>query len=372
VARLLLTLTAVFWAGNTVAARLAIDQISPFMLTTLRWVLVAAVLWPFHGGEIRKHWGQIRPRLFGIVMLAVLGMSGFNALYYVAAHYTSAINMGILQGALPIFVLAGAFLAHGTRGGLVQLAGVLITAVGVVVVATRGEPLAILEVEFNKGDPPAAVRALRLYTVALRDRPLMPGAAFFTLLALIAAVTSLPLRRSSAHHGRRCRPQAAVERPGDFPSTCRSLHLRGVDDRAGSAGGSSTRAGVSRPGRRLIDEPFAFHAAPSAGDRRIWRRSHGTAGRSEPECQKFKELPEEVGTPGLSFHHHQHARRRELSPMAFLVSELGERDGHPPDAPDEQLRRKNLRRGWRAGRPTLGASSPPSCRRHAFSMGGAP
>jgi drug/metabolite transporter (DMT)-like permease len=31
------------------------------------------------------------------------------------------------------------------------------------------------------------------FTVALRDRPDMPGAAFFTLLAAIAAVTSLPL-----------------------------------------------------------------------------------------------------------------------------------------------------------------------------------
>jgi drug/metabolite transporter (DMT)-like permease len=29
--------------------------------------------------------------------------------------------------------------------------------------------------------------------VALRDRPEMPGAAFFTLLAMIAAITSLPL-----------------------------------------------------------------------------------------------------------------------------------------------------------------------------------
>ena len=31
------------------------------------------------------------------------------------------------------------------------------------------------------------------FTVALRDRPEMPGAAFFTLLAMIAALTSIPL-----------------------------------------------------------------------------------------------------------------------------------------------------------------------------------
>ena len=272
---LLLTLTAVFWAGNTVAARLAIDQISPFMLTTLRWVLVAAVLWPVYGGEIRKHWGQIRPRLFAIVMLAVLGMSGFNALYYVAAHYTSAINMGILQGALPIFVLAGAYLAHGTRGGLVQLAGVLITAVGVVVVATRGEPMAILEVEFNKGDLAmlAACVLYAFYTVALRDRPHMPGAAFFTLLALIAAVTSLPLVAFEALTTGVTMPTLqgwlVTAWVAIFPSTLSQLfYLRGVDLIGPGRAGvfinlvpvfSAVLAVV------LIDEPFAaFHAVALA------------------------------------------------------------------------------------------------------------
>ena len=268
---LLLTLTAVFWAGNTVAARLAIDQISPFMLTTLRWVLVAAVLWPVYGGEIRKHWGQIRPRLFAIVMLAVLGMSGFNALYYVAAHYTSAINMGILQGALPIFVLAGAYLAHGTRGGLVQLAGVLITAVGVVVVATRGEPLAILEVEFNKGDLAmlAACVLYAFYTVALRDRPHMPGAAFFTLLALIAAVTSLPLVAFEALTTGVTMPTLqgwlVTAWVAIFPSTLSQLfYLRGVDlIGPGRAGVYVNLVPVFAAilAVVLIDEPFAaFHA----------------------------------------------------------------------------------------------------------------
>src|SRR5207244_12588799 len=64
---LLLTLAAVFWAGNTVAGRLAVDQISPFMLTFLRRVLVLAVLWPIYGRQVREHWPQIRPRLPAVV-----------------------------------------------------------------------------------------------------------------------------------------------------------------------------------------------------------------------------------------------------------------------------------------------------------------
>jgi uncharacterized membrane protein len=170
---LLLGLAALFWAGNTVAARLAIDEISPLTLTALRWVMVAAVLWPVYGREIRRHWPQIRPRFALIVLLALLGMTGFNALYYVAAHDTSAINIAILQGAMPIFVLAGAYLAHGSRAGLVEQLGVFITALGVAVVATRGAPQSILQMEFNQGDLVmlAACVLYALYTVALLCAP---------------------------------------------------------------------------------------------------------------------------------------------------------------------------------------------------------
>ena len=192
---LLLTLACVFWAGNTIAGRLAVGQVTPMLLTLLRWVLVIAVLWPIYGEQVRQHFGQIRTRLVRVALMATFGFTGFNALYYVAAHYTTAINIGILQGCMPIFVLAGAFLAHGTRARLLQVIGALITTLGVVVIATRGAPLSVLHVDFNVGDVLMLI-ACGLYaafTVALRDRPDMSGAAFFTLLAVIATLTSLPL-----------------------------------------------------------------------------------------------------------------------------------------------------------------------------------
>lgn len=191
----LLTLTAVFWAGNAVASRLAVGHISPFLLVFLRWVMVLAVLWPLYGGQVRAHWGEIRPRLGSITLMGVLGFTGFNALFYTAGYYTSAINIGILQGSIPVAVLAGAFFMYGTRATLVQIMGVLITTIGVVVVATQGTPLSILDIGLNRGDLAmlAACVFYAFYTLALRNRPDMPGIAFFTLLALISAVTSVPL-----------------------------------------------------------------------------------------------------------------------------------------------------------------------------------
>lgn len=192
---LLLTLTAVFWAGNAIVSRLAVGHISPFLLVFLRWVMVLAVLWPMYGGQVRAHWGEIRPRLLRITLMAILGFTGFNALFYTAGYYTTAINIGILQGSIPVVVLAGAFLIYGTRASLVQIIGVLITLLGVVVVATQGMPLSVLHIGLNRGDLAmlAACVFYAFYTIALRDRPNMPGIAFFTLLALISAITSVPL-----------------------------------------------------------------------------------------------------------------------------------------------------------------------------------
>ncbi len=120
---MLLTLTAIFWAGNAVAGRLAVGHISPLTLVFLRWVLVLAVLWPLYGAQVREHWPQVRPRLGRIAVMAFLGFTGFNVLFYTAAYTTSAINIGILQGSIPVVVLAGAFLMYGTRASLVQIAG---------------------------------------------------------------------------------------------------------------------------------------------------------------------------------------------------------------------------------------------------------
>jgi len=233
---LLLTLCGVFWAGNVVAGRLAVGEISPLTLVFLRWMIVLAALWPIYGAQVRRHWSEIRPRLPGVILLATLGFTGFNVLFYVAAYYTSGINIGILQGALPIFVLLGAFVAHGTRVSLVQAAGVLITSVGVAIVATSGAPLTLLDLELNLGDllMLAACVLYAFYTVALRDRPPMPGAAFFTLLALIAAATSLPLVVFEAATAGLAIPTAkgllVTAFVAIFPSClAQLLFLRGVD-----------------------------------------------------------------------------------------------------------------------------------------------
>jgi drug/metabolite transporter (DMT)-like permease len=271
----LLTLTAIFFAGNAIASRLAVGHVSPFMLVFLRWVLVLMVLWPLYGEQVRQHWPEVRPRLPRIVVMASLGFTGFNALFYAAGHSTSAINIGILQGSIPVFVLTGAFLIYGTRVSLMQATGVVITTVGVVVVATHGMPLSIMEIGLNQGDLAmlAACVLYAFYTVALRDRPNIPGTVFFTLLALIAAITSLPLLAAEAlttglsmptWHGWLVTLYVAI-----FPSCLAQLfYVRGIDlIGPGRAGVFINLVPVFAAilAVALVNEPFAlFHAVALA------------------------------------------------------------------------------------------------------------
>ena len=84
--------------------------------------------------------------------VGVSGFTAFNALMYLAAYSTTAINIGILQGSIPVFVLIGAFIAYRTPIGPVQALGVLVTLLGVAVVASRGELAVLRQFAFAPGD----------------------------------------------------------------------------------------------------------------------------------------------------------------------------------------------------------------------------
>jgi drug/metabolite transporter (DMT)-like permease len=194
-AYLMMVLTTLMWAANAVASRLAIGNISPMMLTSLRWVVVCAVMPLLLRDQIRAHWPTLRASWRFLAVLGTLGLTVFNALMYVAAYSTSAINIGILQGSIPIFVLIGAFLAFRTPISLMQGIGVATTLIGVAVTASRGDIAVLAGLRFVPGDLLMLMACLLYggFTVGVRQRPAVPGLVFFTALAVFAGLFSLPL-----------------------------------------------------------------------------------------------------------------------------------------------------------------------------------
>lgn len=191
---LLLVLVALMWACNAIAGQLARGEITPMQLVLLRWIMVSALMWPLFGRQALHFLPILRREWPMIAAMSVLGFTGFNILFYVASFNTTAVNIGILQGSVPVFVAMCAYLLRGTRITAIQGIGVLVTLVGVFVVATRGAPWLVLNISLNFGDLMmlAACASYALYAVLLQGRPAMPGAVFFTLMASIATMVAIP------------------------------------------------------------------------------------------------------------------------------------------------------------------------------------
>jgi drug/metabolite transporter (DMT)-like permease len=194
-AYLLLSFTALCWGANAIFGRLAVGENSPMALTMLRWLIVLLLLIVVAHRQVRRDWPVLRSRMTYLAVMGALGFTAFNAVYYVAAHWTSAVNIGILQGALPVFVLIGAFAAYRTRVGALQIAGVVVTMLGVALVASRGDLARLAGLAINLGDFLMVVACLLYagYTVALQRRPPVGALSLFTALAAAAFVASLPL-----------------------------------------------------------------------------------------------------------------------------------------------------------------------------------
>jgi drug/metabolite transporter (DMT)-like permease len=62
-AYLFLTLTTLFWAGNVIAARIAVGEVSPMLLITLRWFGTLVLLFAIGGAQLRRDWPVLRRRL---------------------------------------------------------------------------------------------------------------------------------------------------------------------------------------------------------------------------------------------------------------------------------------------------------------------
>ncbi|NRG19469.1 DMT family transporter [Rhizobiales bacterium] len=200
---LLLTLTTLMWGGNTIAGRLAVGEVSPFAVVLLRWVIVAGLLVAIYGRQLVAEWVTLKRHLILIVLSATFGFTAFNSLFYLAAHSTTALNLGIIQGSMPMFVLLGALIFYRTPITPLQMAGVLITILGVIYISSRGELARLANLEINPGDGLMIIACFfySAYAVTLRNRPKVPGIVFFTALAVVAAVTSVPAVVVEASNG---------------------------------------------------------------------------------------------------------------------------------------------------------------------------
>ena len=96
--------------------------------------------------------------------MGLFGFTSFNSFYYIAAHDTIALNLGLVQGTMPAFIIIISRFWLKEQINLPQLFGVLITFFAVLLVVSSGDPYALLKLQLNKGDI-VMIFACTLYAV---------------------------------------------------------------------------------------------------------------------------------------------------------------------------------------------------------------
>ena len=191
----LLSITALCWAGNAIVGRLAAGHIPPVTLSFLRWTFAFLIILPLALPHLRRDWPVIRAHLGMMIVLSMTGISAFNTMQYWALEHTQAINTLLLQSAGPLFVAMWSLIVLGVRLTLAQAGGIALSLVGVLVILLHGDLTALATIQFNRGDVIflVALAIFGFYSALSLKRPAIHGLSFVGFTFGCGAACLVPL-----------------------------------------------------------------------------------------------------------------------------------------------------------------------------------
>jgi drug/metabolite transporter (DMT)-like permease len=129
----------IFWGISFIAIKVALKEVHPFMLLTLRYAIGALLLFFFQYQRDKTFLKQFAYRdWIHIAILATVGVSGLGLLQTYGLIYTSAINTGWIIAINPILITVAARLFLDETITARKMVGVLLGFFGLSLIITRG------------------------------------------------------------------------------------------------------------------------------------------------------------------------------------------------------------------------------------------
>jgi len=193
-AYLLLALASLCWSGNHLMGRAIAGHVPPLTISTLRWLLAAAMLFPFIRGQLARDWPVIRTHLGVLIYLALIGGGVFGALQFVGLQFTTALNVSVMNSLGPVFIAAASAAMFGDRltGG--QFLGIFVSLLGVLAIITQLYAAVLTHFTFNIGDIVIFLNMIlwAVYSASLRWRPKIHPVSFMFMFCFISGIAMLP------------------------------------------------------------------------------------------------------------------------------------------------------------------------------------
>ena len=190
---LALILPPLFWSGNTVLGRLTVTHVPPLTLNALRWGLAALLFAPFAYKHLKADWPILWQYRWRVLGLALCAATGYNSFLYFGLRSTSIVNAALINATTPavVGILSAVLLKNNlTR---MQFFGALLSILGVLQIAVRGEWGSLAHLGLNVGDVYIfiGVALYGLYTVLLRFAPKVHAFSFMQAIFVLGTIGTL-------------------------------------------------------------------------------------------------------------------------------------------------------------------------------------
>ena len=190
----LLVLANLFWAGNIVLGRGVVGVVPPVALAYIRWTGAFLIAFGFAWPYLKRDLPALLRQWPLMLLLSATGIACYNTMSYIGLTETTALNVLLLQSAMPLVILLWAYAlfrdrpslrAIGRRAGLARRRRTI---------AGHGSLDVLLHLRLNPGDVWVLVAMViyGIYAAMFRRRPKAHPMSFLVATMGIGSCMILP------------------------------------------------------------------------------------------------------------------------------------------------------------------------------------
>jgi len=183
----LVAMSMLFFAGNTVTGRAMHEEMPPMALVFWRQIGAMVLLTPFVYRELHRKWPLVIQHWRLIAVVGITQVVTGQAMIYAGLQTTTAINTGVIGTTQAPLILVVAWLLYRSTISLRQGFGLALAIIGVLAIVSRGSFGVLLGFDFVIGDLLVQLATLSwaVYTTLLRRVPPGLGPYAMTLAATV-------------------------------------------------------------------------------------------------------------------------------------------------------------------------------------------
>jgi drug/metabolite transporter (DMT)-like permease len=190
---LLVVISTAFWGGNFVLAGPVMSDLSPLWAAALRFVIGSGAMFALALWQREPLLALLRRNLGAYLLLGLVGIGGFNLLFFYALQGTSPTNAALIMATNPLLTTFIAALVLGERPTVRQIAALPLALVGVVVVISGGSLTRLQTLQMANGDLLMLGADLVWAFYNVLARRYMPAASTISNTTLVMAAGALLL-----------------------------------------------------------------------------------------------------------------------------------------------------------------------------------